>query len=311
MACLVSKNILIAGATGFVGRALVNALKSQGHNIYYLTRDKHNNSLDSIYWNLEDFHLDTIKLQSINKTNKINTVINLTGENISSGYWTQTKKQRIINTRIQSSQLIIKALTECNIKINTWLNASGIGYYGNTGDIINTEESPLGKTFLAEVCKQWEQSALAAQEISSRVIIFRFGVVLDSTGSMLKKILPLFKLGLGSQLGISGQQYMSWIALEDLIKLIVYSLEKDHIQGIYNATAPESITNKKFTKILAQLLNKPVFLPVPGFVLKIILGDLAQELLLDSTRASASKIIDAGFKFKYNTLDEYLSNIKL
>lgn len=298
------KNILLAGATGFVGSALVQALQKYNYNIYYLTRHPDNNS-NSIYWNLEQNYLDTNKLQNIQQ---IDTVINLTGDNISSGYWTTSKKQKIINTRVNSSQLIIQSLQQCNITVNTWLNASGIGYYGNTGDILNIEESPLGNNFLAEVCQQWEDSASQATVLNKniRLVILRFGLVLSPTGGMLKKILPVFKLGLGSRLGLSGQQYMSWIALEDLINLIIHCIENNNTQGIYNAIAPSPVTNREFTQILCKSLNRPEFVPIPGLFLKLILGQMATELLLSSTNASAEKISKTGFEFEYNKLEEYL-----
>ena len=295
-------NILITGSTGFLGTALSEFLENQGHKIFHLVRTQEESN-DRIYWDIDRKYIDTRKLNVISS---IDAVINLAGENIAAGKWTKEVKQKIYDSRINGTMLLANTLDKLGMNPKVWINASAVGYYGNTQDRLNYEDSENGNDFLAHVCHDWEEIAFSAAGNETRVVILRFGIILSKDGGMLGKILPVFKIGLGGILG-SGQQYFSWVAREDVINIINFALNSD-ISGVYNTVSPDIVTNEEFTKSLCKALNKPVFLTVPKFALKAAYGEMAEAILLASTKASSEKIVSAGYHFMHPNLNEFLTD---
>jgi len=289
--------ILISGSTGFIGSNLVKFLESKGHEIFHLVLDNAD-SQNKILWNIDNNFIDTKRLDNID------VLINLAGENIATGRWTKSKKERIYNSRVNGTKLLADALIKSNKQPKLWINASAIGYYGDTADKLNKEDSPNGTDFLAKVCQDWENAALTMASEQTRVVILRFGVVLNKAGGMISQILSIFNAGIGGVLG-NGKQYFPWVALEDLLNIINFAIDTD-ISGVYNATSPNIITNGQFTQALATALKKHVFIPVPSFALKILYGEMAQTVLLSSTKASPDKLIEAGYKFKHTDIKKFL-----
>lgn len=294
--------ILISGATGFIGSHLIPFLENKGHEIYSLVLGN-DSSEDKIKWNPLKGSIDRDKIP------QIDAVINLAGANIASGRWTRKKKQLIKDSRLISTKVLVDTLKALDIKPKVWINASAVGIYGHRGVYDNKEDDKPSDDFLAKVCAEWEKEAFNAQEICQRVVALRFGMVLDKSGGALAKMLPVFKLGIGGKLG-SGQQYYSWVALEDLLNIINFSLENE-ISGIYNATSPHVPTNAEFTDAISQALAKPAVIPVPALPLRIAYGEMADAVLLSSTKASSNKLKEAGYDFKYvNIYDFMRENLK-
>ncbi len=291
--------ILISGSTGFVGSRLIPFLESKEHEIFHLVLNQ-SGLKNQILWNPQENFIEKNKIPS-----DIDAVINLAGENISEGKWTKDKKTRILTSRINSTKLLIDTLKEMNINTEVWINASASGFYGNTKERLNTEESPAGKSFLSQVCQKWEGEAFKAKDIFKRVVILRFGVILEKQGGALKKMLPVFQTGLGGKLG-SGKQYFPWVALDDVVEIMDFSLNTD-ISGIFNTTSPDIITNQQFTKDLSLGVKRPAILTVPAFALKLIFGQMAEETMLMSTKVSSDKLIKTGYKFKYPDISEFLN----
>lgn len=290
---------LISGSTGFVGSKLVSYLRNQGHEIYHLvTKSKKLNN--EILWDPETGYIENEKIPSVD------IVINLAGENISQNRWSDKVKDRILNSRLKSTKLIIAALSDKAITPQLWINASAIGYYGSTYEHLNTEEDQPGNQFLSDVCKSWEEEAFKAKSICKRVVILRFGVVLGKEGGVLKKLIPIFNLCAGGKLG-NGKQYFAWISLDDLISIINHVINSN-LDGIYNAVSPDVITNETFTKALGDALEKPSIMRIPSIVLRIKYGQMAKETMLQSCKASSQKLIQTGFEFKHKNIFLFLKN---
>ncbi len=291
------KKILLSGSTGFVGSNLIKSLEKSGYEVYKLTLV--NSGLkNEICWKPEASLIEKEKIPK-----NISAVINLAGENISEGRWTENKKNEILKSRICSTRFLHDIIRESKNSPDVWINASATGYYGDSKDKINTEESPEGKSFLSNVCKKWENEALKTEDVAKRVIILRFGVILDKNGGALKKMLPIFELGLGGKLG-TGNQYFPWISLQDVINIIEFFL-LNNLSGVFNTVSPDIVTNKEFTKSLASSLKRPAILPVPEKVLKLLFGQMAEETLLMSTKASSEKLKSEGYKFSCPLLKEF------
>lgn len=289
--------ILITGSTGFVGSHLVPFLESQGHEIFHLV-SRNADTKNKIHWNIDSGSIETEKIT------EVDAVINLVGENIASGKWTKDKKQKIYDSRINGTNLLVSALKNLNIIPKVWINASAVGYYGNTGDKINFEDSPNGSGFLAKVCKDWETAAFSIASDDTRVVILRFGVILNKSGGLLSQIIPIFKTGFSGNLG-NGKQYFSWVALDDVINIINFALNSN-ISGVFNTTSPDAVTNAEFTKAFSKALNKLAILPSPSILLKLVYGEMADALLLSSTRTTSEKLQNAGYEFKHPNLKEFL-----
>ncbi len=285
--------ILLTGGTGFIGSQLVKELVLSGHELIILSRNKHENknSITFIPWESE------ILKQAVNS---VDVVINLAGESIVKR-WTEEQKELVYKSRIETTGLIVRAINSSTKKPKKLINASAIGFYGNRNDEILTEDSNVGSGFLANTCRDWENEAKKA---NTEVVLLRVGLVLGKEGGALKKMLLPFKMGIGGPLG-SGNQYMSWISLHDMVSLIKFAAENEKVAGILNATSPNPVTNKEFSNILGKVFNRPAFMPVPDIALKMLFGEMA-SLLLEGQRVMPKRALEYGFQFKYPALEDTL-----
>lgn len=299
-----SKTILITGGTGLIGTALTEILLKNDYQVSYLGRGRiSKKSVKSYIWNINDGFIEDGAVESAN------IVIHLAGAGVADKRWTNSRKKEILQSRVQSTRLLFSKLASTNNPCETVISSSAIGIYGiDTGSTWVSEESPAGEGFLAEVTKQWEEQIARFDELKLRVVTLRTGLVLSKKGGALPKIASTVKWYAGAVIG-SGRQYMSWIHIEDLCRIMLAAIENGSIGGVYNAVAPTPVTNREFTKTLAQVLNKPILMPaVPGFALKIALGEMA-GVVLGGNRVSAEKVLSAGYKFKYPELPSALEEI--
>lgn len=293
--------IAIAGSSGFIGTALINFLQSKGHEVYRLVRKQEEKTNNAVYWDPDNGLCPSDNLEGYD------AVINLSGENVACR-WTEAKKESILQSRVKSTKVLSACLAELQKPPAVLINASAMGYYGNQGDNILTEESPNGTGFLARVCREWEEATSIAQQRGIRVVTPRIGIVLSPDGGALAKMLIPFRLGLGGTLG-SGKQYMSWITLDDLLRVILFLISNDLMQGPVNATTPNPLTNAEFTKTLGKVLKAPTFLPAPAFLLRLLFGDMADEMLLSSVRLEPARLQVAGYSFLYPDLEGALHHL--
>ncbi|HXE10771.1 MAG TPA: TIGR01777 family oxidoreductase [Bryobacteraceae bacterium] len=295
---------LITGATGFLGRRLVDMLIAEGHAVVYLA-GKRSKSLDS----RAAFHLWTHREQMLLELKAVplcDAVIHLAGEPIAQR-WTSEAKKRIRESRILRTRDLVDGIGQLPHKPGVFISASAVGYYGNRGNEVLTEESAPGKGFLADVCVHWEEEADRAREFGLRVVKVRNGMVLGEDGGALKKLLPPFRMGLGGRLG-SGKQWVSWIHRDDLLRMLIWAAANPNIAGVLNGTAPEPVTNAQFTRDLAHALGKPAIIPVPRFGLRLALGEMS-DVLLDSARAIPAAAQQQGFQFAFRDVQPALEAI--
>lgn len=299
--------LLLCGATGFIGTKLIDEMLRGGHSVHLLTRNPENiptqlqNKVPSSVW-------DGHKVgQWAENLNSVDAVINLSGESIAGKRWTPAQKRRIVDSRIQSTRALVAAIKKANIRPKALINASAVGYYGNVPEGDVKESSPKGEGFLSETCLLWEEEARRAFDLGLRVVTIRTGIVLEKSQGALAKMLLPFRLFIGGPLG-SGKQWFPWIHLEDEVRAIRFVLEDPKLQGPVNLTAPNPVRLKEFCKVLGSVLGRPSWAPVPAFVLKIILGEMA-SLLLEGQRAMPEKLAAAGFKFRYPDLQPALQAI--
>lgn len=293
-----SRNILISGAGGLVGSNLIPILEAKGYHCFKLVRRSPINATE-IEW-----HPGT---QSIGKLpDSIVAVVNLAGENIAGGKWSVERKELIRSSRVNSTKLLIETCKSLVSPPNVFISASGVGVYGDQGDKLLSEDACFGKGFLSQLATEWEGEALKGSS-AMRVTILRIGVVLSSKGGALQKMLLPFKLGIGGKLG-TGRQYMSWIHLQDLLQLITFAIENRSLVGPVNAVAPEPVRNSEFTRCLGKVLSRPTLIPVPAFLLRFLMGEMADELLLASTRAIPKSALEAGFKFAHPSITAALAH---
>ncbi len=291
--------ILISGASGWVAKHLIPTLEAKGHEIHSLVRKDPKNS-NEIQWDAEEGFTESEQA----KLEGFDVMIHLAGENVA-GSWTKEKKRRIRDSRVVGTRVLVEALSKTANPPKHFLAASAIGYYGNRGDEILTETSPPGEGFLAEVCTAWEAESRKAADFGARVVFFRTGAVLAKDGGALAQMLTPFGFGVGGVVG-SGKQWMSWIAMEDLLGIFHYALENENVRGAVNSTAPNPATNETFTKTLGEVLNRPTIIPIPEFGIKFIFGEMGETLLLEGCRVVPKKLQDLGFTFKYPDLKEAL-----
>ncbi len=300
------KKVLVTGGTGFIGRRVCDALQTKDYVVNVVSRDTERakeklQSVEKIYaWSPETEQLPT---DAISDTH---AVINLAGESIA-GRWNAKKKQRIRDSRVQSTRNLVASLASSESKPDVLVCASAIGLYGATGDDSFTEESPTGTDFLAEVCQEWEAEGQKASELGIRVVHVRIGLVLGIGGGLLDQVLPPFKIGAGGKLG-TGKQWMSWIHIDDVVGIIVHALENAEIQGALNATAPHPVRNIEFTKTLGSVLRKPAIFPVPAFALHLLMGEFAEFVML-SQNVLPAKTEASGYEFQFSTLESALENL--
>ena len=294
--------VLVTGATGFVGKVLVRQLVQADHEVVILTRNIANAALNLGSKNCKYFlWANTNEAPPMEAFADIDGVINLLGESIAEKKWDDEQKRKIHDSRINGTAQLVKAISTLSKKPKVFVSTSAVGIYGNRDAEDVTEASSEGNDFLAKVCKDWETEAMKAESYVGRVAIIRVGVVLGRNGGALKKMLPIFKLGGGGPLG-SGQQYMSWIHVEDLAAMYVEALKNDNIKGAYNGTAPYPATNKEFTKALGRALRRPAFAPAPAFMMKLVFGEMSQ-ILLEGQKVLPVKFKDQKFRYRYPTLE--------
>jgi uncharacterized protein len=289
--------ILISGATGFIGTPLSEFLIRSGHELVILTRTLRRTASRSarvrhVVWSPEN------EKTIVEEVNESDAIINLAGESIAAKRWSAKQKEKILSSRVLATQILVQSIEKAKEKPRVLINGSAIGYYGPKGSETLDEAAPAGEGFLASTCKAWEAHALRAEDFGVRVVRLRIGVVLEKGGGALEKMLPPFQMFVGGWLG-SGNQWMSWIHRADVIRLIDFCLTDDEMKGVVNATAPQPVTNKAFSLVLAQVIKRPCFMPVPPLALKVLLGEMADELLLTGQRVIPRKATDSGFTFQY------------
>ena len=292
--------IAITGSSGLVGSRLVPYLIQRGYQVARIVR--HDAQQDDVPWDPAAGLLDAASLTHFD------AVVHLAGENIAAGRWSAGKKQRIRDSRVQSTQLLSEKLAAIQDGPRILISASAIGYYGDRGDQPLDESSAAGDDFLSGVCREWEAATNAARDAGIRVVNLRIGVVLARQGGALQKMLTPFRFGAGGRVG-SGRQYWSWIAIDDLIAAIDFALCGDHLAGPVNAVAPNPVTNLQFTKALGAVLHRPTIFPLPGFVARTLLGEMADALLLASARVLPKQLADNGFSFDYPELEPALRHV--
>ncbi len=294
--------ILISGSHGLVGKALIKSLTADGHEVHRLVRHPASAGSSDIEWQPNHGTIDAQQVEGFD------AVVHLAGESIASGRWTDDKKRRIRESRISGTQLLSKVLTQLVNPPSVFISASAIGYYGNRGEELLTEQSKPGDDFLAQVCIEWEQSSHPPAAKHIRTIQARFGIILDTEGGALEKMLTPFRMGVGGKIG-DGKQWMSWIALDDVIGGLRFLLENNSVSGPVNFVAPNPVVNAEFTKALGHALGRPTFFPVPAFVARTAFGEMADGLLLTSQRVQPAKLLAAGYQFQYKDIDSALSHI--
>ncbi len=298
--------IIVAAGTGFIGKALVNRLHHEEHSVIVLTRnpakiEPHTKNVITEIWDsatLSDWarHFDGA-----------DAIVNLTGELIAGKRWSKQQKEIILKSRVQSTNILVEAIRQTSRKPSVLINISGVGFYGNvpSGDV--PETFPNGNDFLAHVCNEWEKAALKAHALGVRVVIPRLGVVIGKNGGALPRLMLPFKLFSGGYLG-SGKQWFPWIHLDDVVKAIVFAIKNPSLSGPVNVVAPEAVTLKTFCEVLGKIMHRPSWTFVPSFVLRLALGEMA-DMLLTGQRAIPKKLLNAGFTFRYPTLEHALNSI--
>lgn len=292
--------VLVSGSTGLVGSELVTSLERQRHAVTRLVRrDPGRNGAEAVKWDPEAGTIDHAPLEGLD------AVLHLAGENIASGRWTRQKKARIRDSRVNGTRLLSQTLARLSRPPKAFLCASATGFYGDRGDEVLTEDSRAGTNFLAGVCQEWEAATQPAEEAGIRVIHLRLGVVFSPAGGALEKMALPFRLGIGGVVG-SGRQYLSWITIEDVVRAVNHVLAAESLEGAVNAVAPQPVTNLELTKALGRVLKRPTLFPLPAFVARLALGEMADELLLASARVQPNRLIESGFEFQHPELESAL-----
>jgi len=294
--------ILVSGAHGLVGQALIKSLTRDGHEIVSLVRRERVEGKPEVEWHPNRGQIDAQLLEGFD------VVIHLAGESIASGRWTDDKKRKIRESRVQGTTLLSDSLARLSRPPAAFISASAIGYYGNRGDELLTEQSAPGKDFLSEVCVAWEKATGSAEAKGIRTVHARFGIILDAHGGALEKMLTPFRMGVGGKVG-DGKQWMSWIALDDVVRGLQFLIDNQTVRGAVNFTAPNAVTNAEFTKTLGSVLSKPTFFPIPAFAARLAFGEMADALLLASSRVGPTRFLEEGFKFEYSELGPALQSI--
>ncbi len=297
------RQVVVSGASGLIGSALVDRYSMAGYTVRKLVRRSDAGSLqtDEVRWN------PLSGLSDAGELNSVDCVVHLAGRSVAAARWNAAEKQRFRDSRIEATRILASQLSELPIPPKVFVCASAIGIYGNQGKNRVDESTVAGHDFLANVAREWEESAGVLSAVGVRVIHARFGIVLSKSGGALAKVLPLFRRGLGGKLG-SGEQMWSWIALADCVSAVQWLAEQTDASGAYNVVAPAAVSNAEFTRILAGVLRVPAFLTVPAFGLRLAMGEMADALLLSSCDARPARLLDAGFQFQFPELEGCFSH---
>ncbi len=292
--------VLMTGGTGFIGSALCSRLLKDEHEIVILSR--HPDAIKAPLTGISD-------LAQLKSNTTFDVVINLAGEPIANKRWSNQQKQRISRSRLDETQKLIAYFKAIEHPPTLLISGSAIGYYGmgETDDPVD-ETGSGDDSFSSQLCQQWEAVALQAQDLGIRTCLLRTGIVLGKGGGALSKMLPPFKMGLGGKIG-GGKQWMPWIHLDDLVGIILYCIDHDELKGAINGTSPNPVTNQVFTKTLGKALKRPTILPMPAVSIKLLMGQMGEELLLAGKKVLPKKALSAGYKFQYETLEKALLNI--
>jgi hypothetical protein len=297
--------IVVSGSRGLIGSALVRELEAGGHIIRRLVRGvpgAPTGKWAEARWDPPRMSIEGAALEGCE------AVVHLAGENVASGRWTAARKALIRDSRVKGTALLAETLARLQQPPRVLVCASAIGFYGDRGDEILTEDSPPGKGFLATVCREWEAASAPAEHRGIRVVRMRIGVVLAREGGALAKMLTPFRLGLGGRIG-SGLQYMSWISIGDVVGALQHALTAEALRGAVNAVSPKPVTNAEFTRVLARVLGRPALLPLPAFAARFAFGQMADELLLASARVMPERLPAAGYRFRHPEIEGALRQI--
>jgi len=296
----VSMKVVVTGSSGLVGSALLPALNAGGHTIRRLVRGP--GAEGEPRWDPDHGVLAPGALEGAD------AVVHLAGESIAGGRWTAARKARIRDSRVRGTALLARSIATLDRRPKVFISGSAVGFYGNRGDELVDERTGPGRGFLADVCQDWEAATRPAADAGVRVVHVRLGVVLSRRGGALQKMLPAFRLGAGGAIG-PGNQYMSWISIDDVVGAIQHLLLVDTATGPVNLVAPNAVTNAEFTKTLGRVLRRPTFLRIPGAARRFLLGEMADEMLLESTRVRPSRLLDADYRFRHPSLDGALRHV--
>ena len=291
--------VAIAGSSGLIGSALVSALRAADDRVLRLVRRAPSNA-DEVFWNPDTGEFDATALRGAD------AVVNMCGVGVADKRWSGAFKQSLRDSRIGPTEVLSRAVVESGVPV--LVNSSAVGYYGDGGNKVLDESSPAGRGFLATLCEDWEAATESASNAGVRVVRMRTGLVLSPSGGMLARLKPLFAVGLGARLG-SGRQYMPWITLEDEVRALLFAIGRDDVAGAVNGTGPAPVTNAEFTSALGRAINRPTPMAVPGFGLRAILGEFADEGLLSGQRAIPSTLERAGFEFHHRTIGEAMAYV--
>jgi uncharacterized protein (TIGR01777 family) len=293
----VTATVAIAGSSGLIGSALVTALRIADYQVLRIVRRAPANA-GELHWDPDSGELDSGVLSGVD------AVVNMCGINIGGRRWSGAFKQTLRDSRITPTEVLSTAVADAGVGV--LINASAVGYYGNTKDHAVDETASAGTGFLAQLCTDWEAVTAPARDAGARVVLARTGIVLAAAGGAMRQLRPLFSVGLGVRLG-SGRQYMSWISLEDTVRALQLAISDARLSGPVNLTGPAPVTNAEFTAALGRAVNRPTPLMVPGFAIRATLGEFADETLLSGQRAIPGALERAGFDFHHNTVGEALS----
>lgn len=299
------KSVLITGGSGLIGRALSELLLAEGYKVFWLSRTKNLSAkFPSYSWDYTKREIDTEILE------EVDIIVHLAGDSIGSGRWTETKKEQIMSSRIDSTVLLLETLRELDLKPDVFISASAVGIYGNktTENIYKEKDKTVADDFLAQVCNEWEKAVeQISKTLGSRTVMIRTSMVLSPESEAFKKMYLPTKFGLGASLG-SGKQYMPWIHIQDLCRIYLKAIQDTTLNGAYNASSPQQLRNREFMNTLSRVLKKPKLLPfIPGFIIRMMMGEAA-EMVLGGSRISSKKIQEKGFKFLYDNAEDAIRN---
>ena len=294
-------DVLVSGSRGLIGSALVPALEERGYRVRRLVRSGRSSG-NEVRWDPSAGMIDAAGLEGID------AVVHLAGESIGEGRWTPAKKARILQSRVQGTRLLSETVASLTRQPRAMVSTSAVGYYGDRGNELLREESGPGSDFLARVCREWEAAADPARGAGVRVVHPRIGIVLSPEGGALGRTLPIFKLGIGGRIG-SGRQYWPWIAFDDVIGAILHALSTESLEGPVNVGSPNPLTNAEYTKTVGRVLNRPTIFPLPAPAARLMLGEVADALLLASQRIEPAKLKETGYQFRYPELEGALRHL--